>query len=265
MDFSENTGNPQPLFQPISQPPPSQSIAKIFNFYYQGTCQKVKFYPGTSSDNILTLAFKLFNLDKLEPDLNILLKALRLVDAEGIPMVFDSNAIPSEENMYMVFNYNFKPTEEAPKPLPKRFKWDRTWNTRVCKSCYVINESGTEIVHGTEYEHSMAIAISDTPFKKGDGVHRFRVEFTKVTGYTFTGIVYGKELKPEANPATWGSGFDKVSSFHQTMSGSANFVIDMNSMTAKIGSKDVVLPDDDIYVGVSMKHKDSSAAVYFDD
>ena len=245
-----------------------QPNSKTLEFYYKGNSQKIKFFPGTSSENVLKLVFKLFHLDKVEPDQSVLLKHVLLLDSEGIPMVFEPNAIPTDEKLYMTFDCNLKEsvqTSSVSRSRTKRVKWSKDWNTRVCKGNYVVNESGTEVKHQGG-GHSMPLIITDTPLKKGDGIQKFKIHMNG-PGYNFAGIAYGNDLKNEVGASQWGNDFTQIPSFQNTFNGASTvkFDFDMDKLKAEINGNKFDLPDDNIYLGVSMKHEVSTAQIIYDD
>jgi len=209
----------------------------------------------------------MFNLDKLEPDTNLLTKSLKLLDDSGIPIVFDPVSIPHEEKLFMQFDLNFKtqktdPAISKPATIPRKFGWDKYWNSSVCS--YTLNDTCERATLESD-DTSMSVLISNKTLKKGTGIYKFRINFIG-RGYCFAGIVYPRDIANENNARNFGSNFRLVPSFGDSFVNDieVRFVVNMDEMEVKINEKRVVLVQDEIYIGVSMKQRGSVATLYFD-
>jgi len=195
----------------------------------------------------------------------MLIESLKLLDSDGIPIVFCLDALLNEEKLSMQFDHNFKvQTVSSSEKELFRFGWDKVWNTRVCKYRYTINESGVE-ASSKMGDTSMSVLISDKKLKKGTGTHKFRIMFIQ-TGYSFADIVNPRDIVVKSNATNFGSNFMLVSLFDDSWVDAQEFrfVLNIYDMQAEINEKKVAITQDEIFIGVSMKHLGLRATIYFD-
>ena len=71
-------------------------MAKVLDVYYEGLCQRVKFYPATLKNEVLELILKMFTIFPTEKaKLEEIKHQSIFLDEDGDPVVFVPDVLPS--------------------------------------------------------------------------------------------------------------------------------------------------------------------------
>ncbi len=175
---------------------------KVFNFYHGLVQQKLKVYQTTPERQVLMTITKLLKKHLTEAEILQIINRIYFLDDEGIPVVFNVEAMPNDIKLFVQFPEDCSAVEVKNEKesndsslQQSAWRWDEQHNEKFCS--YKISNQGltVETEENSEETNQMPLLISDRRFEPDSGVFRFKISFEGSTLYTQIGIIFESELK----------------------------------------------------------------------
>ena len=169
-------------------------MAKVLDVYYEGSCQRLKFYPATPKDEVLELVLKMFNMfptDKAK--LEEIKHQSIFLDEDGDPVVFVPDVLPSGTKLTLrlqpVWQGTFTASELVQPPSKITWHWDPDVNAKYCK--FKLTENNTCAATSSMSEVSMPVLCGSVSFTSGR--HKWRCCLSRDITYCGFGLISSEE------------------------------------------------------------------------
>lgn len=231
----------------------TSEVQKVFiDVYYAGQVKRVKFYRGTSSDDLLDLILKLFHLLPAENP-TLLKHQCVFYDEDDDPLCFSPDVLPTGTKLYLrvqSLSPDSGKTVHVPSATktPQKWTWDPVMNAHP-EIAYILSDGNTTVNNkrtdfsSASARHSMPILCGTASFTSG--LHRWRVAFTNPNTYCGFGLVSQAE-RDQVRKKDFGAGFNSYPLFDKFFAvtcgdadGEYQFILDMEKRqcTVKAGSR----------------------------
>lgn len=245
--------------------------------YHEGQVQRVKFYRGTSADDLLGLILKMFHKLPENPTLSAI-STIKLqcvfYDEDDDPVCFSPDVIPSGTKLFLRIQSPSRVTT-ATTQCSQKWTWDPVINAYP-EIDYKLSADNTTVMQKIGgSKHSMPILCGTISFKSGQ--HQWRLSFTNATPYCGFGLISQSE-RDQLRSIDFAIDFTQYPLFQRffnALSGHNDaeytFILDMDhrKCTVKAGSRLTTLIMDlpsEVWPAVTIKNNSSQCIgkVYFD-